>query len=216
MNHLRLTDSIHSTLGALQSALAQQADELRRDIGCAAIARDQALEENLVEKAGLLDKVEDLVFQAAQVYAEIVQECSDTTTASGVDSSRDPAKERAPHHKAGRSRLDVEFQGKQYHDRDATDTFVEVIEAIGVERVYELHLPISRWDLVSKQKVPMKKGYPAQREIAGNWVITTFSTPSMKYTLERICSKLGLAIQSVVVPPDVPSLDIFDDCGVVE
>ena len=210
MNHLLLTDSINSTLGALQSALGQQADELRRDIGRAAIARDQALQDNLVEKTGLLDKVEDLVFQAAQVYAEIAQEDAPTTSASDVDSSGDPAKERAPHHKARRSRLDVVFQGKQYCDRDATDTFVEVIKAIGVERVYELHIPISRWDLVSKQKVPMKKRYPAQRDVAGNWVITTFNTPSMKYTLERICSKLGLAIDVKVVPPHEPSLADFD------
>ncbi len=213
MNYTGLNESINATFTALQAALGQQSDAVLHEIGSAAADDQTERRDWLTDKAKKLRTVEDLVFQAVQGYVEFCR--SPAPAPAPAPSAVEPTSmieknEREPHHKSRREKLDVIFQDKRYHDPEATDTFVKVIEAIGIDRVADLQLTAYNREFVSRQRYPRNEnGYPAMRPVGEYFVITTFSTEDMEEKLLTIKSKLGLSLEAKVVPDYEPSLDIF-------
>ncbi len=115
---------------------------------------------------------------------------------SGIDAkTRDRVKVEgyhlAPHSKGPKTGLRVTMlDGRVIQRATAADTFADVIERLGLEKVRELGERANKLDLVGTS--PSDKYGQARR---GKYLIVTHSnTKTKKATLERIAKKLGHAI----------------------
>lgn len=94
--------------------------------------------------------------------------------------------------KAPPKRLRVEFSdGMVVCENKATDTFVQVIHRIGLERVSELPLKLSGCPLVSAQKYEWAR---AVRELDGYFIATHSSTEGKATCLQQIADALQIDI----------------------
>lgn len=213
MNYTEMSESVSATFTALQAALAEQLSALRMEIGCAAEADQFERRDTLTDKAKRLNSVNDLVFQALQGYVEFARKEPNRTPPVPMQPNPTPPADPRPvvsHHKSPKTVLDVTFEGKRYRDKIAKATFLSVISAIGIERVFGLHLIKCNREFVSRQRHPQNDGgYPAMESVGEYHVIINLSTSDMKELLETICSNFSLAIEVKVVPPDVLILEEF-------
>lgn len=106
-------------------------------------------------------------------------------------------KERAAHGKPHaskklRTNLCVTLAGKQIQHKKSVDTFVAVLESMGLERVCSLGKMLSGISLISKTRAT---GYQTQKQ-SGPWYITTHaSNKDMKLLMEEIAAVLNIPIQ---------------------
>ncbi|WP_013323266.1 hypothetical protein [Gloeothece verrucosa] len=96
------------------------------------------------------------------------------------------------------SNLEVTMlNGRLIKNRKAVDTFLEVITALGIEKVKALGIKHRNWDLVSTQKHP-NDNYQ-QHPVGRYWVMTTSTTQEKKEILEQIARGLGKEILIKIV-----------------
>src|SRR5690606_34545787 len=102
-----------------------------------------------------------------------------------------------PHSKSSKTILSVKFpNGKTISNRFASETFVETIEEIGVERIRGLDILCCGVPLVSNTK----DDFYNQREIKnGIFIMTHSSTRTKKDQLDEISKKLGLSIKTAII-----------------
>ena len=94
--------------------------------------------------------------------------------------------------KASPKRLRVEFpDGTVMCENKATDTFVQVLYRIGLERVSSLPLKLSGCPLVSTQKHESAR---AVRELDGYFIATHSSTEGKATCIQRIAKELDIKI----------------------
>lgn len=94
--------------------------------------------------------------------------------------------------KAAKTCLHVTFpDGKVICHIKSAQTFAEVIDIIGPEKVAELEIRMSGRPLVSKEKYEMYER--GQQEISNGWFVTTHSNTNEKvHNLKKISEALGL------------------------
>jgi hypothetical protein len=103
-------------------------------------------------------------------------------------------------HVSPRKQLHVTLAGKVFQEPKATDTFVDVLESIGFERVAKLNKRLSGISLVSRIATT---DYQSQRKV-GVWYITTHSSVNdMKKLLDEIGKDLNLLMSVTVLEPSV-------------
>lgn len=103
-------------------------------------------------------------------------------------------------HVSSRKQLHVTLEGKVFQKPKATDTFVDVLEFIGLERVANLNKRLSGISLISKKATT---DYQSQRKV-GMWYITTHSSVNdMKKLLDEIGRDLNLLMSTKVLEPSV-------------
>lgn len=94
------------------------------------------------------------------------------------------------HNKSSKTNLLVTLStGEKIKNRLAMDTFCEVIQKIGLEKVEKLNIRSCGSNLVSKIKNPI---YRQKRLKSGYYIITQTSTQQKKKHLELISKKLNL------------------------
>ena len=86
--------------------------------------------------------------------------------------------------------------GEEIRHKNVTQTFKDVINYIGPDKVESLNLKVSKYPLVSKSKVLDEKGYGnSQHELDGGyWLITKLSTAEKSAKLQEIIRMLKLDI----------------------
>lgn len=99
--------------------------------------------------------------------------------------------------KASPKRLRVEFpDGTVVCENKATDTFVQVLHRIGLERVSELPLKLSGCPLVSARKYESAR---AVRELDGYFIATHSSTEGKATCIQQIADALQMDISVSVL-----------------
>ncbi|SUP54982.1 Uncharacterised protein [Weeksella virosa] len=97
-----------------------------------------------------------------------------------------------PHTKSSKTNLLVTLStGEKIKNRLAMDTFCEVIQKIGLEKVEKLNIRSCGSNLVSKIKNPI---YRQKRLKSGYYIITQTSTQQKKKHLQLISKKLNLGL----------------------
>ncbi len=86
--------------------------------------------------------------------------------------------------------------GKVYcNEKDATDTFCDVLQAVGLMRVRQLEIMPSGINLVSTSKDENRQ----QRKVGGFYIFTNRSTRQKADQLEEISKRLGVKMKIEVV-----------------
>lgn len=83
--------------------------------------------------------------------------------------------------------------GQIIQGRSDAATMVEAIKQAGIERVYNLHIPILKTFLVSTELHPNPRYHTGQHNIGKYYVITYMDTARKCSKLEQISKRLGLA-----------------------
>ena len=95
-------------------------------------------------------------------------------------------------------RIKVLFEGEEIYEDTSIDTFIKTIEKIGLERVANLGLKISSYELLSKSKLENETpgGYgKAQRQLGDYWLITKYATSAKINYLKKIKTALNLDLE---------------------
>lgn len=101
------------------------------------------------------------------------------------------------HNKSSKTNLLVTLStGEKIKNRLAMDTFCEVIQKIGLEKVEKLNIRSCGSNLVSKIKNPI---YRQKRLKSGYYIITQTSTQQKKKHLELISKKLNLDLAVEII-----------------
>ena len=79
----------------------------------------------------------------------------------------------------------------------ATDTFVEVIKRIGIERVKALDIPVGDNLLISTTESLTP---PAQRKVGEYYITMGMAPESMATKLEQIANRLGITMYAELFP----------------
>ncbi len=86
--------------------------------------------------------------------------------------------------------------GKVYcNEKDATDTFCDVLQAVGLMRVRQLEIMPSGINLVSTSKDENRQ----QRKVSGFYIFTNRSTRQKADQLEEISKRLGMKMKIEVI-----------------
>ena len=105
----------------------------------------------------------------------------------------------SPASNSSSQRFYVEFpDGSMINAKTSIETFAQVIERIGVERVAELGLKVSNHPLLSKDKLPENTygGYGLnQRRIGDYWMVCKFSNDQKMRFLQQIKQALNLDME---------------------
>lgn len=100
-------------------------------------------------------------------------------------------------------RLRVVFpDGTVIENKKSVDTFVQVIDYAGPERVASLGLKVSKYPMVSKTKLDNNEGgyQQSQKELSdGSWLITKLSNPDKLNRLQNISKQLDLDLEIRIV-----------------
>ena len=169
---------IANVLPEAWTALVEEADELLRDV----------VAEKVRELCGdvpITDQV--LSFLRSLESTQTRERPSPQTQGGPSDGSRGTpsGSGRKPS-----TRLEVTMNGETIAERNGTDTFVEVIRRIGIDRVYNLDVD---WVTTSE---PSQK----HRKVGKYYIKTHGSTDNLKSRLEEVGSRLGvqLTIETVL------------------
>lgn len=120
---------------------------------------------------------------------------------SGIDAkTRDRVKVEpyhlAPHSKGPKTGIRVTLSTGQVVQRaTAADTFADILEALGLERVRALRETANKLDLVGT----VRSDKYGQLRRGGYFIVTHSNTATKKATLERIAKRLGQSITVEVV-----------------
>ncbi len=79
----------------------------------------------------------------------------------------------------------------------ATDTFVEVIKRIGIERVKELEIKVGDNPLISTTQFPNP---PAQRQVGEYYITMGMDPASMARKLRQIAKRLDITLYAELFP----------------
>lgn len=102
----------------------------------------------------------------------------------------------SPHTKNKKTNLKVIFpDGKTIQNKKASETFVETIKIIGVEKVKNLELQINKISLVSDKK----SNKYIQHPLGNYFIITHSSTKNKKSCLDDISKKLNLNLDVQII-----------------
>lgn len=186
---LKPTDPVSVKFAELIHSLSNIADDLK--MACA----EASLEGNFSS-----------VFELFQSSMQLQDFAKDTSSLMerwqvGVTHKTELPKKQLTHsknrdHVGARKKLRVTLAGKVFQESKATDTFVNVLECIGLERVAKLNKRLSGIPLVSKTA---KTDYQSQRKVGG-WYITTHSSVNdMKKLLDEIGKELDLLMTVTVL-----------------
>lgn len=107
-----------------------------------------------------------------------------------------PALKRKPSRKGGRAKLMVKLGDKVIEQRTVSDTFVQTLAELGLEKVAKLNKRLSGIPLLAKTPT---NGYHTQKYHQGWYVTTHFNTPAAMKMLQDIGKELQipLYVQSV-------------------
>jgi hypothetical protein len=92
--------------------------------------------------------------------------------------------------------------GTVIENKKSVDTFVQVIDYAGPERVASLGLKVSKYPMVSKTKLDNNEGgyQQSQKELSdGSWLITKLSNPDKLNRLQNISKQLDLDLEIRIV-----------------
>ena len=81
----------------------------------------------------------------------------------------------------------------------ATDTFVEVIKRIGIERVKGLDIMVGDLPLISMTEYPTP---PAQRKVGEYYITMGMAPESMATKLEQIANRLNITMYAELFPKE--------------
>ena len=95
------------------------------------------------------------------------------------------------HAKSKKTRLQVRFKdGTEITEHIAADTFVDVLNCIGINEVESLGIIVRGVPLVGEKRSSQYQ----QRRISGKYIVTHSSTAEKAETLEEISKRLGVGI----------------------
>lgn len=117
---------------------------------------------------------------------------------SGIDAeTRRRVKIEPVHTKKAKTRLKVTLpSGRVIQERVAAETFVDVIEELGLEDVRELGLTVRGIPLVGTKQSPRYSQTPK----GSYWILTHSSTSEKKEQLDQIGKSLGKTLKVEIVP----------------
>ena len=81
----------------------------------------------------------------------------------------------------------------------ATDTFVEVIKRIGIERVDNLQMEIAGVPLILRAELPHP---PAQRKVGEYYITMGMDPEDMARKLRQIAAELGISLYTELFPKE--------------
>lgn len=110
----------------------------------------------------------------------------------------------SPRRKATRTGLSVTCpNGRVIHHHFAADTFVEVLQYLGIERVKTLNIRVNGVPLVSTHKDDKY----SQKELGTYWIMTHSNTEAKKMLLTSIADRLGVHLSmKIVKSPSEPGI----------
>jgi hypothetical protein len=134
---------------------------------------------------------EDLAVKLTKKRSIIIPaENERVTTLPRVTSYNIPLHGRGPN-----TDLSVRFSdGTVIAENTAAETFVRVIEKIGLETVRQLNIKMNRHPLVSKERIPV---YTPQF-LNGYYIQTHCNNPTKKRKLEEIADQLRISLQITI------------------
>ena len=121
----------------------------------------------------------------------VVPSTSRYKTRTAPNSTRSPSKSSKP-----QTRLHVTMSdGDVIEYADGIDTFVEVIEKLGIERVKDLNIIRNSIPLISTVKDPER----GQHQRGRYYIVSGLSTQNKKSTLDRIAKELEIDLKVEIV-----------------
>ena len=123
----------------------------------------------------------------------------ETTPSSGIETVKSTASSntstpREPGKKRPATRLVVTIDGETIDRKTATDTFVDAIGRIGVDRVKELNKRLCGAPLVSTEKPKIQ-----HREFGEHYIVVLSSTIQKKRILDEIAAEMNLPLKVEIV-----------------
>ena len=100
------------------------------------------------------------------------------------------------HPNGGRLVVALPETGTLIRCEQATDTFIEVIERIGIEQVKGLNIDIRNIPLVSTVDYPDR----AQRQVGTYYITMGLSPEDMSRRLRQIATQLGISLYAELFP----------------
>lgn len=145
------------------------------------------LQHDLTPQTGILKQ---LIHEEIEKYEVLLTRIQETT--QQVDEFLNPDQEIIP--SAGYLRVTMP-DSIQISLSTGADTFVEVIEKLGIEQVRRLGIKIGQYLLVSPYN-----DYPHSTRRSGSyWIITNTSTKQKKRLLERIAERLSVSLKVEII-----------------
>lgn len=180
-------------LPALSSDIAPRLEPIKRDLV-------------LVVEYHPGDPISVALSRKAKI-SEIIDAKTLTPKSNTPVSSGEPSPELLPHeptkHVENATKgLRVEFaDGTVIWHRKAIDTFVEALRKIGLERIPQVGVIHSGYNLVGKKKRPVKPGHVWQHECDGWFIYSNISNEAKIKDLETISSFYNLGIMIIEGKP---------------
>ena len=180
-------------LPALSSDIAPRLEPIKRDLV-------------LVVEYHPGDPISVALSRKAKI-SEIIDAKTLTPKSNTPVSSGEPSPELLPHeptkHVENATKgLRVEFaDGTVIWHRKAIDTFVEALRKIGLERIPQVGVIHSGYNLVGKKKRPVKPGHVWQHECDGWFIYSNISNEAKIKDLETISSFYNLGIMIIQGKP---------------
>ena len=96
----------------------------------------------------------------------------------------------------GRLVVELPDYGVLIRCQSATDTFVEIIKRIGIERVKGLKMEINSYPLISTTESPNV----TQRKVGEYYIITALNPEDMQRNLRQIAERLDITLYAELFP----------------
>ena len=93
--------------------------------------------------------------------------------------------------------MELPDHGTLIRCEQATDTFVEVIKRIGIERVNNLQMEIAGVPLILRAELPHP---PAQRKVGNYYIATNLHPEALATKLEQIATGLNITLYAELFP----------------
>jgi len=147
----------------------------------------------------VVDYIPDEELSVRLTRKRVITDENDTKQYSLVPKQpeKKPSRKLTSSSKSQKTRLLVTYpDGKKIERRFAYETFLEVVENIGVEKVATIGMKWLGLPLISKQK----DDYYNQHEIKGGWLVVTHSsTGQKKKQLDEISNALNLNLKVEII-----------------
>ncbi len=180
-----INQSVSSCFEALMSAMHAYESALRTYASKAVLNRDDANAQSCWPVIESVNRASREVETAHRTW----------TSLRPAEPAPTPPKSLSAHSKRPGSTFCVTFGGRAIKGRDAAEVFVHTIEAIGIGSVAALGLTLSGIALVGKSNTAT---YQSRVFTSGFYVCTHASNRDKKRILEKIASRLGLALSATV------------------
>jgi len=165
------------------------------------------------------DKDKESQLQTCEVNLEkIIKALKDSTNSLSKNWSEDFVEDKVEsevaanvsyRRRASPTRLEVTISGKVIQERNAAETFVEVLRTIGFDEVARLNLSPTPYPLLSKTEKSPHKSHTLK---SGEWNVNfPTNTSDKKVCLEEICKKLNIFVHVEIVRKEALPEVTMDD-----